>query len=788
MKTQAQNSEQAKTNSNRLFSNNDSDFFTVQAKLNVGNPDDRYEQEADQIANRVVETQSDVSPFFAPVSNQPVPGNAITPLVQKREEEEEAQAKLTNKTQEEKEEEVPVQKKAEEEEEEALQMQADEKEEEVQTKTDRAKGSGTNRTKQLLSNSRGGGKPMHAGTQQEMESSFGADFSNVRIHTDSTAVQMNKDLGAHAFTSGNDIYFNSGRYRPESVNGKRLLAHELTHTVQQGASGAKSPDNVQMARDYNVYPWPWDDEEYCTVEVGEGQSWARNFVKGSPTGAGQFQFQAYASGTLASQSSFYGHFSTPAGSIGNYGWGAPTRFNLTSLITHMGGAGSWSAVRGCTFGADIEAQHDFTVHEPVQSISEPTVSPRLYDFLGAVPFQLEGVGKLKIKLSESHIRNTGYTAQRSFGSVNSVQQAQSFGLDLVPTASIGPISAGGGAAFGWSNETSNSLESAIEASQSIQNSNTVTSWQEEEIENTSQREKQSWMVLPEYVWKEWTVMAMPHNPATLRKTGNYTASRIGGLFATGGFRKVRSTDASGARGSQDPNLYRDPTSDAEPSTEDNGPDSELARQQRAENERIRGYQPVDTSLVTNSDHIQWMRLISHQPAARDYQSQYGRSIESGRGAVTIGGSMARQVSEGYAMARTSGEASGIGSSSNTNISASIAGIGDSLSFSNSRQAVDRTGQSISNSSGSSSTREWSWSVTVPQKINQRQFQVITPLCRIQTWKVLHGLRNHVDRPTENDYQQKYLVTVKAHVVPHSLLKNINRGGDLSVGLPDPYLV
>ena len=778
MRTQIQNSEMAKAISNSLFSKNGSGFFTVQAKLNVGKPDDRYEQEADQIADRVMQSQSEVSTFFAPVSQQQALGKTITPLVQKQEEEEEeAQPKLMNKTQEEKEEEMPVQK------------QVDEEEEEVQTKTERAKGSGTNKTEQLLNNSRGGGKPMHAGTQQEMESSFGADFSNVRIHTDSTAVQMNKDLGAHAFTSGNDIYFNSGRYKPGAAGGKKLLAHELAHTVQQGASGVKSNDTVQMARDYNVYPWPWDDEEYCTVEVAEGQEWARNLIKGSPTGAGRFVFQSHASGTPASQSSFYGHFNTPTGgSLGNFGWGASGRFILTSLMTHQGGAGSWSAVRRCTFGADIEARHNFTVHEPVQSVSEPTVSPRLYDFMGAVPFQLEGVGKLKIKLSESHIRNTGFTAQRSFGSVNSVQQAQSFGLDVVPTASIGPISAGGGAAFGWSTETSNSLETAIGASQSIQNSNTVTSWQEEEIENTSPREKQSWMVLPEYVWKEWTVMAMPHDPASLQKTGNYTASRIGGLFATGGFRKVRSTDASGARGSQDPNLYRDPTEDAMPSTEDNGPNSDLARQQRTENERISGYQPVDPSLVTDSDHIQWMKLISNQPAARDYQSQYGRAIESGRGTVTIGGSMSRQVSEGYAMARTRAEANGIGSGSNTNISASIAGIGDSLSFSNSRQAVDRTGQSITNSAGSSSTREWSWSVTVPQKLNQRQFQVITPLCRIQTWKVLHGLRNHVDHPTSNDFQQKYLVTVKAHVVPHSLLRNIARGGDLSVGLPDPYLV
>ncbi len=66
-----------------------------------------------------------------------------------------------------------------------------------------------------------------------MESSFGTDFSGVRIHNDSSSVQMNKDLQAQAFTNGSDIYFNSGKYDTNSKGGKHLLAHELTHVVQQ---------------------------------------------------------------------------------------------------------------------------------------------------------------------------------------------------------------------------------------------------------------------------------------------------------------------------------------------------------------------------------------------------------------------------------------------------------------------------------------------------------------------------------------------------------------------------
>ncbi len=87
-----------------------------------------------------------------------------------------------------------------------------------------------------LQSSKGGGNSLDNTTRSEMESGFGVDFSGVRVHHDSTAVQMNQQLGAQAFTNGNDIYFNEGKYNPNNDSGKHLLAHELTHTVQQGAA------------------------------------------------------------------------------------------------------------------------------------------------------------------------------------------------------------------------------------------------------------------------------------------------------------------------------------------------------------------------------------------------------------------------------------------------------------------------------------------------------------------------------------------------------------------------
>jgi hypothetical protein len=82
----------------------------------------------------------------------------------------------------------------------------------------------------------GKGNVLPAETSQEMSSAFGNDFSGVRIHTDRDSALLNKQLHAQAFTHGNGIYFNEGKYDPDSKSGKHLLAHELTHVVQQQAA------------------------------------------------------------------------------------------------------------------------------------------------------------------------------------------------------------------------------------------------------------------------------------------------------------------------------------------------------------------------------------------------------------------------------------------------------------------------------------------------------------------------------------------------------------------------
>jgi len=79
----------------------------------------------------------------------------------------------------------------------------------------------------------GGGQSLPADTRDFFESRFGHDFGDVRIHTDSRAMASSAAINAHAYTAGNHIVFNEGRYSPEGSEGKQLLAHELTHVVQQ---------------------------------------------------------------------------------------------------------------------------------------------------------------------------------------------------------------------------------------------------------------------------------------------------------------------------------------------------------------------------------------------------------------------------------------------------------------------------------------------------------------------------------------------------------------------------
>lgn len=165
----------------------------IQTKLTIGSPNDRYEKEADQVADMVMKM---------PASNE-------SQTVQRK--------PLTS---------IPssfIQR----------QKGKGEEEEMVQMKKEGSNNKPSTTLDSSLQESKGGGKTMDSSTRSNMENSIGADFSSVKIHTNENAVQMNHSLSAKAFTHGNDVYFNKGQYNPKSSEGKHLLAHELAHVVQQ---------------------------------------------------------------------------------------------------------------------------------------------------------------------------------------------------------------------------------------------------------------------------------------------------------------------------------------------------------------------------------------------------------------------------------------------------------------------------------------------------------------------------------------------------------------------------
>jgi len=194
---------------------------TVQPKLTVNPPDDQYEREADQVADAIAQ---------APVSQ-----------VQRQaeeEEEEKVQTKAVDSR-------IPqaIQLQAEEEEEKVqtkLQRQAapEEDEEKVQTRaTDSGVPEVTQNLEERINAARGSGEALPGSVRASFEPHLGRDFGDVRVHRDSEADNLSRDLGAKAFTTGKDIFFRNSDYQPDSDDGKRLLAHELTHVVQQNALG-----------------------------------------------------------------------------------------------------------------------------------------------------------------------------------------------------------------------------------------------------------------------------------------------------------------------------------------------------------------------------------------------------------------------------------------------------------------------------------------------------------------------------------------------------------------------
>jgi hypothetical protein len=170
------------------FVNNKNSGLFIQTKMTVGSSNDKFEKEADHVASFVVEKIN-------------------APEISRKdglEEEETIQAKFNN---------VSIQRKS----------------------TDEG-GEVTTDFETEVNNSKSGGKSLDNGLQSSMSHAMGSDFSSVKIHTDSNADKLSRSIQAKAFTTGQDLFFSKGAYNPQSKSGQELIAHELTHVVQQGSA------------------------------------------------------------------------------------------------------------------------------------------------------------------------------------------------------------------------------------------------------------------------------------------------------------------------------------------------------------------------------------------------------------------------------------------------------------------------------------------------------------------------------------------------------------------------
>jgi len=172
----------------------------LQAKLSISNPQDEYEQEADRVATEVMRvSEPDVLSHEPQIAGLLRMCSGCTEAITRSQHGQEPDDGIAQR---------------------------------VSTGIDGA-----------IADLKNGGRPLPGDVRRFFESRFGRDFGAVRIHTDARSAELSRAINAAAFTAGADLVFGAGHYQPDSIEGRRLLAHELAHVVQQGRAGQLWPPN-----------------------------------------------------------------------------------------------------------------------------------------------------------------------------------------------------------------------------------------------------------------------------------------------------------------------------------------------------------------------------------------------------------------------------------------------------------------------------------------------------------------------------------------------------------------
>lgn len=227
----------------------------IQAKLAISQPNDPYEQEADRVAEQVMRMPA--SPAPTQIQRKCACGGIAGPTG-------ECEACAAKRK--------------------ALQRQATKQTSETTAPPI---------VNQVLSS--GNSLPLDVETRAFMEPSFGTDFSQVRVHTDGQAAESAQSVSALAYTVGSDVVFGNGQYRPKTSEGQKLLAHELTHVVQQGERVTRAGPGISTGpgvKSIQRFSPPGHREatiaglkdNFSAEDIGliETANWERDFSQGSP--------------------------------------------------------------------------------------------------------------------------------------------------------------------------------------------------------------------------------------------------------------------------------------------------------------------------------------------------------------------------------------------------------------------------------------------------------------------------------------------------------------------------
>jgi hypothetical protein len=233
----------------------------IQAKLKIGAVGDKYEQEADRVAKDVVQR-----------INSPTPHIGGEQAVKRQEMQDKDEVMRKPEAEALQREEMPE----EEDDDNELRMkpmvQRLSAEDGMATPPD---------LEASIQRARGSGQPLAESIREPMEQAFGADFTGVRVHTDAQSDQLNQFIQAKAFTTGQDIFFRQGAYEPSSRGGQELMAHELTHVVQQDggrltcakaqAKLAEQSSPIPSISDHFERLQRWPDEDLKQGNIAPGR-------------------------------------------------------------------------------------------------------------------------------------------------------------------------------------------------------------------------------------------------------------------------------------------------------------------------------------------------------------------------------------------------------------------------------------------------------------------------------------------------------------------------------------